>query len=320
MNITEWAEECLLSNGFTTIGPSEHIQTTPWSSITQFITTVGYFYLKQTPPALFLEPKLMQLLATQLHASVPIVIASNDELHCFLMKDAGQTLRKHLETQFQPDLLYRAIKEFTAIQRITENHIEYFLALGVPDWRLDKLPKLYEQLINQTKLLKTEGMTSEELQILRDLVTKFSEQCTTVSQYQIPETLVQPDFNTNNILFDLNTKKMTLIDLGEITITHPFFSLHNFLLQAIIHHGIKEQDQTYYQLQNACCENWLELATKNELLDVLMLVKKLWPIYSALAYYRLMISVDQQALKSYYANRPNQLVKHLREYIAIQLI
>jgi len=44
------------------------------------------------------------------------------------------------------------------IQRATEQHIESFLALGVPDWRLNKLPKLYDQIIAQTEFLKTEGL------------------------------------------------------------------------------------------------------------------------------------------------------------------
>ncbi len=314
----KWATDCLISKEYSLQHSPEIIIKSPWSSVLRFLTSKEDVYLKITPPSLFLEPKIMQLLADQLHANVPTVIASNNALYCFLMKDAGQTLRKYLKTEFQPDLLYRAIKEFTTIQRSTENHIESFLALGVPDWRLDKLPKLYDQLIHQTEFLKSEGMTDEELQILHDLSFKISEQCIAVSQYSIPETLVQPDFNTNNILLDLSSKKMTLIDLGEIAITHPFFSLYNFLLQATLHHGIKEQDHIYCQLQNACCENWLGLATKNQLVNAFILVKKLWPIYSALAYYRLMISVDQQALKSYYANQPNQLAKHLREYISWQ--
>jgi hypothetical protein len=315
LNITKWVEEYFLSNGLTITQSVEYIQTTPWSSVTKFITNAGAFYLKQTPPALFLEPKIMQFLANQLSVSVPDVIASNDTLHCFLMKDAGINLRKYLKIEFHPDLLCQAIRTFTHIQRSAENHIESFLAIGVPDWRLDKLPKLYEQLINQTAFLKAEGMADEELQILHDLGAKISEQCAAISQFKIPETLVQPDFNTNNILFDSTHEKMTLIDLGEIAITHPFFSLHNFLLQATIHHGMKEQDPIYCQLKKACYENWLALTTEDELLDAFLLVKKLWPIYAVLAYYRLMISVDQQALKSYYANRSNQLVSHLRKYI-----
>lgn len=244
-----------------------------------------------------------------------MVIALNDDLHCFLMEDAGQTLRATLKTDFQPDLLLQAVDQHTTIQRSVENHIESFLTLGVPDWRLEKLPKLYDQLIQQTDFLKTEGLMDKELQILHDLSPTISKQCEQLSQYQIPETFVQPDFHTNNVLFNPDTQKMTFIDWGEIVISHPFFALHNFLLQAITHHGIKESDQIYQQLQDACCENWLECGTQNQLLQAFLLIKKLFPIYSALAYHRLMISVDLQALQSFYAHRPNRLAGYFREYI-----
>jgi hypothetical protein len=81
------------------------------------------------------------------------------------------------------------------------------------------------RLISETEFLKADGMTGEELQILQDLSPKISEQCELLAQYKIPETLVQPDFNTNNTLLNLITHKITFVDLGEITITHPFFSL-----------------------------------------------------------------------------------------------
>ncbi len=311
-----WATDHLISNGYSLQHSPDIIVETPWSSVIRFSTSKEDIYLKQTSPSLFLEPKIMQLLANQLHASVPIVIASNDDLHCFLMKDAGLSLRQYLKTELHSDLLCQAIKQYTTIQRSTENHIESLLALGVPDWRLDKLPNLYDQLINQVAFLKADGITDEELQILRDLSPKITAQCALLSHYQIPEALVQPDFNTNNTLYDPIIKKMTLIDLGEIVITHPFFSLPNFLLQATIHHGVKELDQTYHQLQNAYFENWVELTTKNQLVEGFILVKKLWPIYSALALYRLMTSVDLQAFKAYCANKPNRLAGYLREYAA----
>lgn len=316
--ILKWASNCLLSKGYSPLQRSpEIIQETPWSNVIRFSTIEGDIFLKQTPPAIFLEPKIMQLLAEQCHASVPAVIAINDDLHCFLMKDAGQTLRKYLKTEFQPDLLCQAVREFTAIQRSTENHIESFLALGVPDWRLDKFPMLYDQITSQhAEFLKADGMTDEELQILRGLRPKFSEQCALLSRYQIPETLVQPDFNTNNMLIDPNTSKMTLIDLGEIAIAHPFFSLHNYLLQATIHHGVKEQDQTYNQLLDACFENWFDLATKNQLIEGFILARKLWPIYSAFGHYRLMSCVDLQAFRHFYAAKPNRLANNFREYTA----
>ena len=314
--IIKWATDCLTSKGYSLQHSPEIVVETPWSHVMRFVTSKGNVYLKQTPAALSLEPKIIQLLRDQFQASVPIVIAINDDLHCFLMEDAGQTLRAHLKTDFQPGLLLQAIDQHTTIQRSIENYLEPFLALGVPDWRLDKLPKLYAQLLNHTDFLKADGVTDEELQILYDLIPTVSEQCNLLSQYRIPETFVQPDFHTNNVLFDPNTKKMTFIDWGEIVISHPFFALHNFLLQAITHHGVKESDPIYQQLQDACYENWLGCASKSQLLEAFILIRKLFPIYSALAYHRLMIAVDLEALNSFYAHRPNRFAGYFRDYIA----
>lgn len=66
-----------------------------------------------------------------------------------------------------------------------------------------------------------------------------------LGQYAIPQTIVQTDFHTNNILIHSKTKTLTFIDLGEVIITNPLFSLHGFLRQAITHHNIKEQDKIY---------------------------------------------------------------------------
>ncbi len=315
-NILKWATDLLISKGYSLQHSPEIIQETPWSNVIQLSTSNGDVYLKQPAPLLAIEAKILQLLAHQFNANVPVVIAVNDNLHCFLMKDAGLSLRKYLKTEFHPDLLCQSIKKFTAFQRSTENNIEPFLTLDVPDWRLNKLPQLYKQIISQSDFLKADGMTDEELQILHDLSPQVSDELKILSQYQIPETIVQPDFNTNNILISPSTKQFTFIDLGELAISHPFFSLHNFLYTATIHHGIKEKDETWCQLQDACIENWLESGTKSQLLTAFTLARKLWPIYSACVNYHFMHCVDLGALNSWYANKPNRLAGVFRQYIA----
>ena len=308
----KWAIDYLVSERYTLLGSPEIVVQAPWSVVTRISTSTEDIYLKQTPPLLFLEPRIIQLL-NQMQASVPIVIGSNDDLCCFLMKDAGLTLRSYLKSTFQPELLGQAISQFTAMQRATENHLDSFFELGVPDWRLNQFPNLYQRLISQADFLKSEGLKDYELQILHDLIPTLSKQCEKISSYQIQETLVQPDFNTNNMLLNPNTNKMTCIDLGEIVIAHPFFSLHNFMIQAARHHGVKDGGAIHHQLLQACCENWLNITAKNQLLEVYSLVKEIWPIYCAFGLYRLMMSVDLIALKSYYTN--NSLEGYLREYI-----
>jgi hypothetical protein len=315
IQIIKWGTNVLVSNGYSIEHSPEILLSTPWSTIIRFSTVTGDFYLKQTPPAISLEPQIIQLLSAQFHASVPIVIASNDDLHCFMMQDGGKVLRATLKAKFSSELLCQAIQEYAAIQRSTEDHVEKFIKLGVPDWRLAKLPILYDQMINQTDFLKADGMTDQELQTLQTLSPQFLAQCELLSSYGIPETIGIPDFNDNNTLLDPNTKRLTFIDWGEAAITHPFFSLYNCLEQSITHHGVKEADQTYNKLQDTCLENWLELATKNQVLKAFNLSKQLRSIYGVLAGYRLMMSVDLQVLNSFYANKPNRLAKAFRKYI-----
>lgn len=148
--IIDWATDSLTARGCLILHEPEIVVETPWSTVIRFITQAGNIYLKQTPPALFLEPKIIQFLAEKLDPSVPVVIASNHELHCFLMKDAGLSLRGYLKTEFRSDLLSQAVQQYTTIQRSAESHINsFFLELGVPDWRLNKLPPFYQQIINQ---------------------------------------------------------------------------------------------------------------------------------------------------------------------------
>lgn len=318
INIIKWATNLLGSKGYSLLDSSEVVQETPWSNVIRFSTSHGDVYLKQPAPLLAQEAKILQLLAQQFNAHVPVVIAINVDLHCFLMKDAGLSLSEYLKTESHPDLLLcQSIKKFTAFQRSTENNIDPFLALEVPDWRLNKLPQLYGQIINQVDFLKADGITDKELQILHDLSSQITEECESLSEYKIPATIVQPDFNTNNILINPDTNEFAFIDLGELAISHPFFSLHNFLYYATIHHGIKEMDKTWAQLQNTCIENWLEFGTKNQLLKAFTLARKLWPIYSACVNYHFMHCVDLQALNAWYANKPNRLAGAFRQYMSL---
>ncbi|KTC92245.1 aminoglycoside phosphotransferase family protein [Legionella cincinnatiensis] len=313
----KWGTKYLIANGYAIECTPELVLSTPWSKVIRFSTSTGVFYLKQTPPSAFLssEPKIIRLLFEQFHARVPIVIAVNEDLHCFLMEDAGTPLREMLKADFQPELLCQAVQQYAAIQRATEGSITILLQLGLPDWRLDKLPFLYNHMVSQTAFLKAEGLTDEELQRLHALSTPFLAQCKLLSSYGIPETIGYHDFHDKNVLIDQNTKKMTFVDWGEAALIHPFFSLHTCLEQSIIHHGIKEGEAIYQKLQYACLENWLELASKKQLLEAVLLAKQIRLIWSTLACYQFMLSVDLRAYRTYYPNRLSPIADCFKKYL-----
>ena len=141
----------------------ETVVNTPWSYVVRFNSSDGYIYLKHTPDLLALEARIIHILHDQFHAPVPEVIAHNEKLNCFLMKDAGRPLREILKQQFDTALYAKAIDQFTSMQLAVSGHVDIFIDNGAPDWRLNKLPDLYMQLLAQKEILLADGLSSKEI-------------------------------------------------------------------------------------------------------------------------------------------------------------
>ena len=216
-----WACNALTSLGYTLKSQRpEHVLDTPWSSVLRFETSKGAIYCKHTPDLIALEARIIQILHDQCHADVPEVIADNPELHCFLMKDAGRPLRTILKQRFDTALFCKAVDSFTAMQLAVADRIDVLLDIGVPDWRLEQMPDLYQQLLAQQDLLIDDGLSKKDIAACEALLPKVSYLCQQLSSYGIKPTLVQPDFNDNNILIADPSQAITIIDLGEIAISH----------------------------------------------------------------------------------------------------
>jgi len=297
--VSQWGYKYLSSHGYTLKSNlPENVQNTPWSYVVRFATSDGYIYLKHTPKLLALEASIIKILHDQFHISVPEVIANNAELNCFLMKDAGKSLREILKQQFDAALFCKAIHQFTSMQLAVADHVNIFLDIGVPDWQLDKLPDLYMQLLSQKEMLIADGLSEKEMSELEKLRPMVSNLCQKLSDYAIKPSIVQPDFNDNNTLIADNTRAITIIDLGEIAISHPFFSLINCLQQAKKHHALTDEDDTYLQLMDACFKNYMIFESKKNLLDAFATARILFSIYGALCGHRLMIACDSARFTS----------------------
>ncbi|MGV8949251.1 MAG: phosphotransferase [Candidatus Paracaedibacter sp.] len=193
-------------------------------------------------------------------------------------------LSKHLKEEVDIDLLVRALATCASSQRKAIDHVDALIAIGVPDWRLTKLPELYLQLIKQEDLLKADGLTSAGIKALHSLHPKFLFLCDSLSKYNIPETLEHADFHGNNIL--LNNNHLTIGDWGDAVISHPFYSLVSYLNSATRHHGLGEGDEDYVNLQNIYLNKWVEFEDKDRLLEAFRLAKRLRPLQISLSFIR----------------------------------
>jgi hypothetical protein len=198
---------------------------------------------------------------------------------------------------------------------MTADKIELFLDMGVPDWRLEKLPKLYRDLISHETLLLDDGLNRDELIKLKNFESKLFLLCDQLASYPIKETFGHADFHDKNILFDTHTRQITLIDLGEVVITHPFFSFQNCLHRAKENFSLSNTQ--HQELQLACFEPWLALDTQEHLFEILDRIQQCWPIHSALGEFRLINSVNPVAFHE--LRRQGRLANSLRHWINQQI-
>lgn len=282
---TQWAMDYLESYNYSLL-TIQKIAETAYSTVTKINTSQGVFYLKKTPPVLFLEPDTIVLLKAQGCQHIPTVIAKNDHYHCFLTAACGDvTLRTlFLKNNIEMDLLKRGISYYISIQRKVENNTLILLSSGIPDWRLDKLPLLYRALIDETDLLIADGLTKKEMTALNKSYNFCVEQCERLLEYKIPATINHCDFQENNILLLKERGELNIIDWGEVVIGHPFFSLNACLWNLTYFYKIKSNDIQYQELQRFCISAWLSSHEEEDLITAFKITNNLLGVFAALGY------------------------------------
>lgn len=283
----------------------------PWSYVSLFDTTSGYIYLKQTPKDLSLESKITTLLRNEFHSQVPDIVAVNDELNCFLMKDAGVSLRGILKKRFDVELLCRAINIFTSMQLDISLNTQSLLALGVPDWNVEIFHNLLAALLNEEELLIADGLTLYELNCAKKQVKTVAERCEALSRYAIKPTLVQCDFHDNNLLVKGESKDITIIDLGEIVVSHPFFSTVGCLMQMEKHYAMKKDDELYTKIKSACFANYVSAYSAEIVNEAFETAESLWLVYWILCQYRLMNACGREKIMAFQKGRLSNALREL---------
>lgn len=309
----DWAFNTLQNLGYSLQdeAPTLILQTV-WSCVYRFNTNKGYCYLKQVPQGLSAEPQVINFLREKCGASVPLLIANNTQTHCFLMQDAGIPLRKYFKQGFNAELLITAIHDYIAVQCKSIPYLDHLLNLDASDWRLEKIPECYASLIQQKNLLMADGLTEIELEQLSKLTPKVALLCEQLFEHKLSNTFSHNDFHDNNLLIDPETQKVTLVDLGEVAVTHPFFSLLNIL------HHVKEncalEEDAYQYLQEQALQPWLDYASQDQLLVAMSLMQEFWPIHRALTEYRLITSIESQSAQQLL--RRGRFFKNLKVWLA----
>ncbi len=306
-----WAKEYLTSKGHTIRGETETIREVPWSCVHRIATSIGIYYLKIIALPFAIETKLLPYLTRFYPASLPHIMATNEDFHAMIMTDAGVPLRDILQKKYQVNFINSAIEAYSSIQIGMISHVDQLLSLGVPDWRLSALPSLYLQLLSEEATLKDDGLTHIEITKLRTLKPKIAELCRQLSEFQIPETIEHGDFHDNNILIGTD-EQLVISDWGDAVISHPFFSLTSCLSSAKRNHMISESSPPYITIRDSYLNNWVKFEPKNRLLKALQIAERLSNIKFAISFYRVTLCCEANEREAWKGFISEALTEFLR--------
>jgi hypothetical protein len=278
----------------------------PWSTVLKISTLQGPVYFKQMPPDLFIEVDVIQKCRELCGIiDIPEVIAVNKNLHCFLMKECGDaSLRTVFDGRLNIDLLTQGLLVYKNMQQATAAHQDAFVQAGVPDWRLERFPRLYQALINNEGFLRTNGLEKTQIKILQNSVCKVRALCQELSSYGIPECLNHSDFHDNNMLYSNATQKISIIDLGETAINHPFFSLAACLKIPCNRYNVALSSIDYKKLHETCFNGWLD--DRKSMIRVVEIINILLPVYLLFAQKRFLDAINLP----YNADNPMSVKQH----------
>lgn len=256
----KWAIQYLTANNKVRIISYDEIVQASYSTVYVIETDQDNFYLKITPEMLFLESKLLQYFQRQHCKNTSVVLSENNEFQCFLMSSSGhESLREYFKGKVDMLMLQSGISNYTRIQRQLESENQALISLGLPDWRLNKLPYLYHKLLQNQSLLLSDGLLENEIECLNQHYNSCETLCDELLGYGIPETINHCDFHENNMLFDKKSGEIDIIDWGESVITHPFLSLNGCLCNIVHFNDVQKNDSRYDTLRSASVDPWINL-------------------------------------------------------------
>lgn len=222
----QWITERLAEHGLHPEGSIEQPHIRPWSTVLRVTTEKGVFYFKANSPDLVREAGITDLLTHFRPGLFPQLLGVDLGRGWLLMEDAGTPLRVFIRTEKSLRRWDDVMPLYTRLQKDLAAHTQDLLAVGMNDRRLERLPGLFKELLEDHAAImlgEDEGLTMEQYERLKESLPLFAEQCAQVAALGIPETIHHDDFHDGNIF--IKDGRILFTDWGESAVTHPFLSL-----------------------------------------------------------------------------------------------
>jgi UDP-N-acetylmuramyl pentapeptide synthase/poly-gamma-glutamate capsule biosynthesis protein CapA/YwtB (metallophosphatase superfamily) len=222
-----WAAKALARLGVTPDSSTASIvRNTPWGLVVSQMTDKGRVYFKASSQANRFEPRLLAELSARWPRQVPRPLAMQPTAGWMMTPNYGRTLLDIHGKATTPDMWQRALSALAEIQLAACHNVEGWLALGVPDRRLQTLPDQLARLLDDDAALAidtpniADGLSQAEQTAARAMLPFFAEVCLALSRQPCSASLDQGDLHMGNII--LRQEQCLFIDWGDATVAHPF--------------------------------------------------------------------------------------------------
>ncbi|MDE1161204.1 MAG: hypothetical protein PW792_04565 [Acidobacteriaceae bacterium] len=182
-------------------------------------------WLKAVGPSNLRELSVTRLLAVSSPAQLPAIIGERPEWNGWLMDDAGKTMRECNE----PTALAAATSCLAAIQLATRTLVERLIDAGATDYRCNRLlpaiaPVTAFLIDAMRRQVSTRSQPLSETEVM-EIGIGVRRACEEVEELQIPDTLLNNDLNSGNLL--VTDDRCVITDWCEAGVGMPFVSFHD---------------------------------------------------------------------------------------------
>lgn len=312
-HVTAWIRAQLATRGWQITAPIEVLHQRPWSTFARITTDHSLVYFKAPAPMFAYEAGLTQALAEwRPDCTVPL-LAADVERGWILSADAGITLRQDGQSVTQIEHWLKLLPLYSELQIELADRVPALLALGLPDRRLEQLPRLYAQLLEDTESLcigLEDGLKPDEYERLQAAQPRFAAQCEALAAYNLPQTIVHEEVHENNVL--LGSGRYIFTDWSDCSVGHPFFTLLVTLRGAAHWLKLDEAGPELRRARDAYLEPWTRFETRDRLLEALSLAYRLAMVNRALSWHHGLSGLSAKDREPYADSVPGWLQDYLQ--------
>jgi hypothetical protein len=240
-----------------TTGPDvelEIVRERAWGVIVRVTTTDGVLFFKEPGPNGRHESVVVDDIASGWPGLVPDVLAADLERSWLLMEDHGSPMWDSLSPGEQIALLEPLLLRYGAMQRGSRELLDRWMAAGVPDRRVERLPALVDELLAGSAWIGELPLTAEQRSAVEGTRRDLAGVCGELAATTFATAIDHSDMHGGNVLIGRGTPR--IIDWGDACVSHPFASLFVPFQHAVARSPQDARRRAALRLRDAYLEAW----------------------------------------------------------------